>query len=131
MLGLDESEKKSATKFVFSVFLNARIETDRSGGKLKRLHRGLRKKISFKITTPDANIELVDIPEVTKVRSKFLELTDELDSINKILEEQMSKEEIRKDNITLLFAKQRLTTNSIEEFQNSLEHFHDFELNRN
>ena len=104
ILGLDESKKKSATKFAFSVFLNARIETDRSGGKLKRLHRGLRKKISFKITTPEANIELVDIPEVTKVRSKFSELTDELDSIHKILEEEMSKEEIRKDNVTLLFA---------------------------
>ena len=133
LLGLDESKKKSITKLVSGVFPNAGIERDRSGGKLKKLYRGLRKKISFIVIAPDANveepnIELVDIPEITKVKSKISELTDELDSINKILEEELSKEEISKDNVTLLFTKQRHTTNSIEEFRNSLEHFYDFEL---
>ena len=43
---------------------------------------------------------------MTKVGSKISQLTDELDSINKILEEKMPKEEISKDNVTLLFTKQ-------------------------
>ena len=95
----------------------------------------MRKKISFIVIAPDAsveepNTEFVDIPEITKVKSKISELTDELDSMNKILEEELSKEEISKDNVTLLFTKQRHTTNSINEFRNSLEHFYDFELKK-
>ena len=101
ILGLDESKKKPATKLKHSLFPNVSAKRSRSGGKTTIVFKGIKRKISFSLTQDSDSTAGTgareDPPAIIALKQKLSSSSEDLNSVNKLLEEEASKVTLEKE----------------------------------
>ena len=80
--------------------------------------------------TEHSAAEVRNLPEFKGLHDNIISLTQEVNLINKLLEEELAKETPDKDNMILLFTRQRITNNQLNDKKNASERHYELEMQK-